>query len=209
MNYIYDVLLNFNDELYEFYDWSKEDVITHIRKIPVFKIESRDLEIIKNNYVLFDDKFLDLIKNKCEVFNNKNLKRLKHAFILTDSNDAIALNIKDSSLEISKLIIEEELDVCDSSIGYKILDIKYKIIKKRKINNFKTRKELELDKYLKKEITKLKNADIEKLKYIYFDCFDEVEEDRNKIINKINLGLKNNFEILSKKLYTFFKLVHK
>jgi len=33
MTYIYDILLNFKDDLYEFYDWNKTDNIIHIRKI--------------------------------------------------------------------------------------------------------------------------------------------------------------------------------
>lgn len=209
MNYIYDVLLNFNDDLYEFYDWNKNDVITHVRKMPIIKIESIDLEKIKNNYVKFDMEFLLSIKNKCEVFNNKNIKYLEYAFILTDSNDAIAINIKDDNVKSSRLLVEEEMEVLDNSLRYDIVNIKYDIINKKKINNFKTRKELEIEKYLKKEINNLKTADIEKLKYIYYDCFDEIENDRDKIINKINLELNKNFNILSKKLYTFFKLVHK
>ena len=38
MTYIYDILLNFNEEYYEFYDWNKEDTIVHIKKIPIYKI---------------------------------------------------------------------------------------------------------------------------------------------------------------------------
>ena len=38
MTYIYDILLNFKDELIEFYDWNKNDNIIHIRKIPLLKI---------------------------------------------------------------------------------------------------------------------------------------------------------------------------
>ena len=38
MNYIYDILLNFNDMLYDFYDWNVKDNILHIRKIPLIQI---------------------------------------------------------------------------------------------------------------------------------------------------------------------------
>ena len=38
MNYLYDILLNFNLRLYETYEWERNDQITHIRKIPFFKI---------------------------------------------------------------------------------------------------------------------------------------------------------------------------
>ena len=52
MNYIYDIILNFQERIYDFYEWNKTDVITHIRKIPVFKISSKDLYNIENYNVL-------------------------------------------------------------------------------------------------------------------------------------------------------------
>ena len=48
MNYIYDVVLNYNENLYEFYDWNLNDDIIHIRRIPLIKIKRKSLlEIIK------------------------------------------------------------------------------------------------------------------------------------------------------------------
>ena len=37
MKYIYDIVLNFNEEFFEFYDWNLNDEITHIKKIPIIK----------------------------------------------------------------------------------------------------------------------------------------------------------------------------
>ena len=51
MNYIYDILLNFNDIYYDFYEWNISDNIEHIRKIPLFKISIKDMITIKNNYI--------------------------------------------------------------------------------------------------------------------------------------------------------------
>ena len=31
MDYIYDIVLNFNDDYYEFYEWKQEDKIINIR----------------------------------------------------------------------------------------------------------------------------------------------------------------------------------
>ena len=45
MTYIYDILLNFKEELIEFYDWNKNDNIIHIRKIPLLKISNGHLVI--------------------------------------------------------------------------------------------------------------------------------------------------------------------
>ena len=38
MNYIYDITLNFNKTLYNFYEWNKDDDIDFYLKIPVLNI---------------------------------------------------------------------------------------------------------------------------------------------------------------------------
>ena len=34
MTYIYDVTLNFNEILYDFFEWNNTDNLIHVRKIP-------------------------------------------------------------------------------------------------------------------------------------------------------------------------------
>ena len=52
MNYVYDVLLNFNKELYEYYDWNLSDVIIHIRKILLFKVDNKVFNDLKKGNIL-------------------------------------------------------------------------------------------------------------------------------------------------------------
>ena len=40
MNYIYDVYLNLNDTLYDFFDWNKNDKLMHIKKIPIIMVSN-------------------------------------------------------------------------------------------------------------------------------------------------------------------------
>ena len=42
MNYVYDIYLNLNNVLYDFFDWDKNDKLIHIKKIPIFKIWNKD-----------------------------------------------------------------------------------------------------------------------------------------------------------------------
>ena len=58
MNYIYDVYLNLNEILYDFFDWNKNDKIIHIKKIPVFKIEEEILIKLITNTVKVNNEFL-------------------------------------------------------------------------------------------------------------------------------------------------------
>ena len=65
MIYIYDILLNFSENLYSFYEWNTEyDNIRHFKKIPMFRIDSDFISIIFNNKVKLDNSFVKLLKGK-------------------------------------------------------------------------------------------------------------------------------------------------
>lgn len=204
MTYIYDILLNFKEELIEFYDWNKNDNIIHIRKIPLLKISKQDLYNIKNYNIKFEYNFLDKIKNKTELFTPKTIKKMEYMFLLSDGDSILGIMKCDKKIKKSSLLIDEELDTLEE---VRILDyenIEYKIIEKEKLDEFKTRKQKEIEKFIIKEINKIKNED-EKLRYIYYDCFNKKEDN----IDKILLELKENIndKKIKNKLYDLFKLI--
>ena len=125
MSYIYDIMLNFKQDLYEFYDWNIKDTIIHIRKIPLIKVSSKTLEDIKQYIVTFDSTFLDTVDRKTEIFQSKQIVFLKHSFILSDGYEAIALIVKKDNNKISRLLIEEELEVLEEVSKLKEVEIKY------------------------------------------------------------------------------------
>ena len=55
MNYIYDILLNFNNIPYDIFEWNKDDKILHIRKIPLIKLSTFDLSNLVNKKVKIDN----------------------------------------------------------------------------------------------------------------------------------------------------------
>ena len=61
MNYIYDILINLQKNLYDFYEWNLSDDIMHVRKIPLIKIKTCDLLSIKNNVIKLDVETLKMI----------------------------------------------------------------------------------------------------------------------------------------------------
>lgn len=209
MNYIYDVLANFHEELYDFFDWNTSDNISHIRKIPLFKINTKSLNDIKNNQVIFDEEFLEKIYQRTEVFTNRSVKGISYACLLTDGSYVMAIQVtKSNSLEKSHLLIEEELEVIDSSSRLKEYNINYTIRKPKAISPFRTRKQLEMERFLKKELANLKKEkDSRKISYLYYECFNEKIEDSNKILELIDNSLEKNFDLISNKLYSFFKLL--
>ena len=196
MNYAFDVCLNFNKELYDFYEWNEEDNIIYFLKIPVFKIEEELINDFIKNDVRVDNIFLRKIYNKNQVYFKKN--DLHYSCILVTSNYAIGLNFNEKGFIIGKsyLSLEEETEVIEFAKFIKYSIINYKIIRK---NNDKER-------YLtRKEKTDLKNIvqylndlqrdkKIDELKYLYYEIFDTIENDYKKIKLKLENTLSSNEE---------------
>ena len=167
--------------IYEFYDWNKSDHITHIKKIPLFKISSSSFLDIINNNVLFGISILDKIKNKTEVYTNYRTKVIEYAFLITDGFNVLGINIAENNL-YTKLLLDEESDVLAVSKRLKDANIDYQIIGTRNNVLTKTRKESELENkvlYELKQIIKENNDD--ELKYLYYEFFNEKSSDLEKI----------------------------
>lgn len=209
MNYIYDVLLNFNNKLYEFYDWNKSDDVKHIRRIPIFKITTNELLDIKNNKISIEKNFLDLIINKTEYFSNRKIEKIKYSCIFSDGEKAIGVlfNSNGESIKYSSMLIDEEIEVNEICVTNKKEKINYNKINKNVVLDLKTRLDIEKEEFILNEIKVLKNnKKNDKLKYIYYDCFDKKEESISKIIDEIKLKLKQNDLILINKLYDLLKI---
>lgn len=206
MNYIYDIYLNFQKNLYEFYDWNTRDKIWHIRKIPVIKIETKNLKDIVNNEVIFNLNNLN-IENRCEYYEGKGIKKLKYAFLLTDGENVVAINVSNNCNYKSKLLLFEEEDVCSQIKKLDISNIDYSIVRELKTNWNLTRQQQNMFSCISEFLEKLYNErEYEKIKYIYYECFNKKENDVDKIYKNIDFELKNNFEIIGPKIYNFYKI---
>ena len=209
MNYIYDILLNFNDIYYDFYEWNISDNIEHIRKIPLFKISKKDIITIKNNYIKINNKFLTKILNKTEVFSNNKVEVKEYAVLFSDGEGVISVlfDTNGNSKKYSSLLIDEHSEVLDVVDTMNTIKISYNILNNNIKNEYFTRKDLERLKYIDRQLYNLnKSPDSSKLEYLYYECFGECETNKSKIIDKIKLELKDNWDKLNQKIYNFFKL---
>lgn len=207
MNYVYDVLLNFNKEMYEFYDWNLDDYISHIRKILVFRVDNKTMRDLVNNSIVVDSDFLIKISNRTEMFTKQNVKIINYAALFTNGSFVIGIKF-DKNGEIigrSKLLIDEELDILDSALDMNQYNLKYNLIADNKNVSFKTRKEIFIEKYILKKLNEVENNK-EMLKYLYYECFNEKNNDFRKILLKLNKSLTNNWDNFYNKVYNFFKL---
>ena len=177
MNYIYDIYLNFNKELYDFFDWNKSDKLVHIKMIPIFKVNEEIIKDFISSKVKLDEKTFTLIQNKSTIWNKTN--KYKNYALFADENNVIAIEFDNEGMSINKsyLLISDELEILETTYKLRIKNIEYKILSKENIK-LKTRKQIKEENFITDE---LKNIDCNKLSYIYFECFGKHENDRNNI----------------------------
>ena len=188
MSYIYDIILNLNNEFIEFYEWDKSDYLTHIRKIPIYKISN--ISKIKIGNKINNYKFIESIKNKTYVFGKNNRDYL---VLLCNEEKvlAISLNNKGYIKEISDLLFDEEDYILESYNKYPF--VKLDIIDNTKVYNyFFTRREREKIKNVKKQIKKSKSN---VLNYLCYEL--NIKEINDEEINK-----------KYQEMYNFFNLIH-
>ena len=200
MNYIYDIYLNLNDVLYDFFEWNKNDKVTHIKKIPIFKINKDSFKSIVFNKIKIYNNILIEILNKTELWNSED--KVPYCALFTNSDDIIAIqfNNKGNSIKKSYLFIDEELEVLETIKRVKEKNISFKIQNKEKLV-FKTRKQINEEKFI---LNELKNMGEDKLNYIYFECFGKKCENKNTILKSIKNISKDSK--IYENLYNILKL---
>lgn len=212
MNYIYDILLNFNKEkAYQFYEWSDSDNIEHIKKIPLFKVtDNQMLDIIKNT-IKIDQDLISKIYNRTEMFNRKKIVNIPYAIIIGNSRECYAFKFNKYGDELSRsnLILDEKDEVLEFINNIKVDDIKFSTIKYLSDDDIGTRFERDSKRHLKSEIKKIYNSDdYNKMKYVYREIFEQCLEDKNKmytnLINEINAPWGDKHQ----KLLDLFKLLN-
>lgn len=193
MIYIYDILLNFQKNAYEYYEWKREDSITHIKRIKLFKISSPQMEDLYSHEIEVPSSFLELISHTTELYRKQDIE---YASLFTDGYRVLGLmfNKNGKSILRSKLLLEEEEEILEISIRLKEAIIPYKN-KSKKEHILLTRKEQVEVKLLKDKLSNLyKNKKIDVLKYLYLEYFGTIEED----IKKMYYDLKNSLSSYSK-----------
>lgn len=197
MNYIYDITLNLNkNNLYEFYEWREDDVPEFILKIPIYKIDKNAFFDIRNNNIIVDKDFLITIFDKTEVYIEDAISLIRYAALFSDGNNVIGIEFDSSgnSYMKSNLSIDDESEVLEiiKDIKYTLLDYKVKNINNLQIKLL-TRKEKEEEEYLLNRVNSMyKNNETEKLKYIFYELYNEKLDNLEKVYSKLINAVKNN-----------------
>lgn len=198
MNYIYDITLNFNREnLYEFYEWKEEDNPEFVLKIPLYKVDIETFLSLRNDDIIINKKILSDIEDKTEVYTPNSINIIRYACVFSCDVAALAIEFDSdgNSYMKSNISIDEENEIlnCSKLLKYSLID--YKVKNKSKIiNKFTTRLESDYEKYMVRKITDMyKNNEYSKLKYIFYEVYNEKLDDIEKIYSKLkNVIISDN-----------------
>lgn len=199
MVYVYDIILNFNDELIEFFEWNDNDDIKYVKRLPLFKVEDSLIYDILENNIIFSDEFINQIKNKTIYYDNKNNNY--QAVMLSNQDIAIAILLKNNSYKYSRLLLDEEYEVLNIVSKLGVTKIDYFIKSKRIKNNNLTREELKIKNILLNEINYLYNNNkLDKLNYYYYEYFKQVNNNKEEVYKELKDSLNtiddNHLKIL-------------
>lgn len=208
MKYIYDIVLNFNKQYFNFFEWNINDNIINIRKIPIFKISDKFYYDIKNYSIKLDTDFVKSIENQTLLYLGNNHQNM---CLFSNNKEVLGVMIDKNGnvIKRSSLLFDEEDEALELCEELKTTKIEYTIGSKIENNEFICRLEKSQKEKIIKTINELfNNQNISVLKYLYFDLFEEEKDDityiKNRLINSLN---KNNNNI--ERLNTIFSIIKK
>lgn len=205
MNYYYDTLINLQDNYRYFYEWDKNDYIEGVKKIYIVCVNSNTYEDLFKNIICVSNTFLEKIYNKCKL---KNGKIIPYICIFSDTKNACIIEFDSNGKSISKssLLLEDELNVCELAYSIDKEFFDYEILEKEK-NKEMTIQEEQIKKLIVLEIKKcVEEKNYSKLKFIFLEWFNYLEEDIDLIIDKINETLLKPLTEKEFEIYNIIKL---
>ena len=211
MIYTYDILLNWTkgERLKEFYEWTLEDDLEHIKKMPIIRIRESLLKDLLTSKVKIDKSFLSKIKYKSESYFHNEIDVIDYAFIVTTEKKSLALELDDEGnvMYKSSLLIDEEEEILEIGEDLVVMDIPYEVISKTYNISYLTRKEEEEGRFLTKEIKKIKqNKEKSKLNYLYKEFFIDDVESFNDKLTILEKEISKDYNSFHHKLYNLLKL---
>ena len=211
MIYTYDILLNWTkgERLKEFYEWTLEDDLEHIKKMPIIRIRESLLKDLLTSKIKIDKTFLSKIKYKTESYFHNEIDVIDYAVIVTTEKKSLALELDNEGnvMYKSSLLIDEEEEILEIGEDLVVMDIPYEVISKTNNISYLTRKEEEERRFLTKEIKKIKqNKEKSKLNYLYKEFFIDDVESFNDKLTILEKEISKDYNSFHHKLYNLLKL---
>lgn len=204
MNFYYDIIVNFQENNYMFYEWEDDDVLDCIKKIPLIQVTTKTLKDLVNNNFMVDKEFLTSIHKKTKLKNGT----LEYAALFASKNGALVVEFAQdgSSIARSYLQVIDECHIQDILYTLPTDKLNYKIINKI-IENKGIRKEEIIKKFINLELNTLyKNKDLEKIVFLYNEWFLKTKSNVAEMIHDMQNKLKSGITDVEVKIYELIKL---
>ncbi len=208
MNYFYDVMVNLHEVNYKFYEWSMDDEFIHLKRVPIYKLKSQDIQKFLLHNIQVKREFLEGIKDKTTSIENE---KLLYITLFTDGNNTIVLEFNEDGKSIlrSSLLIAEELDLMEIAYSLEEEKLEYEVLEKIKDKN-EVRQVERIKKFLNKEIDySFNHQDFDKLKYLYQEISEEQLRSNKKIYEFLKILINGNYNDNILKLFNIIKLYKK
>lgn len=195
MNYIYDIVLNFQKYYCDFFEWRCDDKISNIRKIPLYRVSDDIYNCFKYNDVVVDLDFMDVIRRDIS-----NCKYKKIMCLISDGNCAMGILFNNDGRVIkrSSMLYDEEDEVCSYAMEFDVMNVSFVVNKKRK-SELGLRFCRERRKFLYNYLKHI-NDDM-MWKYLYYECFGDDSDDIDFVKKKLLGVVGDGDSDINRKLY--------
>ena len=192
MNYVYDILSNFNQKLYDFYDWDKNDNFTHLRKVPSFRVSKEVLVDLMFKKVKIKGNLLKLIKDKTQVFTKEGVDVIEYCFIVSDSVNSLGVILDEDGViyKRSKFLVSEELEINKCLKTSKIYNVEYNLLSSKTHYSNMTRNEEKVTNLILSELELIMDS-TDKIDYLYYEWFN-TNKGKNKY-KKLVSSIKSSY----------------
>ena len=204
MNFYYDIVVNFQENNYTFYEWAESDVLEYIKRVPIFQVTTKVLRDLINNNIEVDKEFLDSIYNKTK------LKKgfLEYVSLFVSKNGAIVLEFASDGKVIARsgLQVNDECNVMEVIYTLPIFRLEYKVLNRLELNK-DLRLESTIKDFINLEINTLyKNKEWEKIVFLYNEWFLKSNPNVGEMVQEMQNRLKGEITDREFRIYNLIKL---
>lgn len=204
MNFYYDIVVNFQENNYMFYEWAESDVLEYIKRVPIFQVTTKVLRDLINNNIEVDKEFLDSIYNKTK------LKKgfLEYVSLFVSKNGAIVLEFASDGKVIARsgLQVNDECNVMEVIYTLPIFRLEYKVLNRLELNK-DLRLESTVKDFINLEINTLyKNKEWEKIVFLYNEWFLKSNPNVGEMVQEMQNRLKGEITDREFRIYNLIKL---
>ena len=165
MNYTYNITVNFNETLINFYEWDRKDNITRLKKTFVYQVDMKTYRDILNKNIMV-----------CKTFLH-TLFPSNYTCIFTTEVDAVCVKFDmDGSIkQLSKLLLDEERDILEELTKENRIILIYKKISnnQNQYSKFTRNEKQNIEKILNFLSKEKDNTSL--IEYLYYEWFNTMK----------------------------------